>query len=1117
MSLKANLFNGKIPKIFNKANFVVTSVLDDIVSNNIVSQQVQAPIIQRVAENGDTDDFITVSELDTGLNSLKSLLLGSDQLSNSLNSIVEINNAINNDPNFYTTITTNIATKANQTSLNTTNTNVAALDTRLDTAESTISGHTSTLSSHTGTLSSHTTSINTINSNVTNLQNKTGAMTYSGNTLTMNENVIVTLDEFLNGNTTIGNASSDVLTVNAGTTFNSTVSGLTKSMVGLGNSDNTSDVNKPVSTAQQTALNLKANLAGPTFTGTVSGITKSMVGLANVDNTSDVNKPVSTAQQTALNLKANQTSLDTTNTNVNALQTLTNKMAFDGTTNTLTMNENVVVNVDEFLNGNTTIGNAGTDTLTVNAASTFVGAVTGLAKTTVGLANVDNTSDVNKPVSTAQQTALNLKSNDSAVCHNTGTETWTGVKTFSSSPIVPTCSANDNSTKVASTAYCDTAITNLIGGAPSSLNSLNELATALSNDANYSTTITTALSGKASLSSDNTFLRDQTFSGDITFGGQDLANRLDTDETNIATLTSKCSAITYDSGTDTTTVNSKMLVTKDVSYNGSINLGDGVNSDVVTLRANISSNAQTVTPTQIGYLSTLSSNAQTQITARALDSATCHNTGTESWGGQKTFSTGITLNGTDLNTRLTTDETNITNLQSKTNAMTFNAGTNTLTMNENVIVNVDEFLNGNTTIGNAGTDTLTVNAASTFVGSVTGLTKTTVGLANVDNTSDANKPVSTAQQTALNLKANLASPTFTGTVSGITKSMVSLGNCDNTSDANKPVSTAQQTALDLKANLAGPTFTGTVSGITKSMVGLGSVDNTSDSGKPVSTAQQTALDLKANLASPTFTGTVSGITKSMVSLGNCDNTSDANKPVSTAQQTALDLKANLASPTFTGTVSGITKSMVSLGNVDNTSDTSKPVSTAQQTALDLKANLASPTLTGTPLCPTASTSDNSTQIASTAFVKAQSYLTTSSASSTYAGLSSNNALTGTNTINMLNENINYVSGVTTSLSLDYSTCKGVNLIATPTANYSLAITNVPTGSTNATYTVTLVTTAKYYVNSITVNGTSRTIYASGGTSNVSVNGSAAYVMQQLNICFLNSSTPVVFSSVLSIW
>ena len=42
------------------------------------------------------------------------------------------------------------------------------------------------------------------------------------------------------------------------------------------------------------------------------------------------------------------------------------------------------------------------------------------------------------------------------------------------------------------------------------------------------------------------------------------------------------------------------------------------------------------------------------------------------------------------------------------------------------------------------------------------LVKGDVGLGNVDDTSDANKPVSTATQTALNLKADLASPTFTG-------------------------------------------------------------------------------------------------------------------------------------------------------------------------------------------------------------------------------------------------------------------------------------------------------------------------------------------------------------------
>ncbi len=48
------------------------------------------------------------------------------------------------------------------------------------------------------------------------------------------------------------------------------------------------------------------------------------------------------------------------------------------------------------------------------------------------------------------------------------------------------------------------------------------------------------------------------------------------------------------------------------------------------------------------------------------------------------------------------------------------------------------------------------------VKSILALSKADVGLANVDNTSDANKPVSTAQQTALNLKANLASPALSG-------------------------------------------------------------------------------------------------------------------------------------------------------------------------------------------------------------------------------------------------------------------------------------------------------------------------------------------------------------------
>ena len=52
------------------------------------------------------------------------------------------------------------------------------------------------------------------------------------------------------------------------------------------------------------------------------------------------------------------------------------------------------------------------------------------AKTNLNLENVDNTSDLNKPISTATQAALDLKADDNAVVHLTGTETISGTKIF---------------------------------------------------------------------------------------------------------------------------------------------------------------------------------------------------------------------------------------------------------------------------------------------------------------------------------------------------------------------------------------------------------------------------------------------------------------------------------------------------------------------------------------------------------------------------------------------------------------------------------------------------------------------------------------------------------------
>lgn len=91
-----------------------------------------------------------------------------------------------------------------------------------------------------------------------------------------------------------------------------------KSTVGLGNVNNTSDNDKPVSSAQASAI-ADAKQAGTTAQANLDAhisnkenpheVTKTQVGLGNVDNTSDVNKPISTATQTALNGKLDKTAV----------------------------------------------------------------------------------------------------------------------------------------------------------------------------------------------------------------------------------------------------------------------------------------------------------------------------------------------------------------------------------------------------------------------------------------------------------------------------------------------------------------------------------------------------------------------------------------------------------------------------------------------------------------------------------------------------------------------------------------------------------------------------------------------------------------------------------------
>lgn len=167
------------------------------------------------------------------------------------------------------------------------------------------------------------------------------------------------------------------------------------------------------------------------------------------------------------------------------------------------------------------------------------------------------------------------------------------------------------------------------------------------------------------------------------------------------------------------------------------------------------------------------------------------------------------------------------------------------------------------------------------------LNSTDIGLGNVDNTRDLDKPISTRVSAALNEKVDKSIRVNNKSLAQdvvIEKSDIGLGRVDNTGDMEKPVSNAVQQALDDKvskvpgkdlvedADIAklkqlrtreeldelvktvlqtlktvGETHTARKDNphnVTKDQVGLGSVDDTSDLDKPISRAVQEALNQK---------------------------------------------------------------------------------------------------------------------------------------------------------------------------------------------------------------------------------------------------------------------------------
>ena len=481
------------------------------------------------------------------------------------------------------------------------------------------------------------------------------------------------------------------------------------------------------------------------------------------------------------------------------------------------------------------------------ASPTFTGTVSGITKTMVGLGNTDNTSDANKPVSTATQTVLNFKEDIT----NKSTTTTLGTSDI----LYPTQKAVKTYVDATVSGATPDADANTMGKIKlaGDLGGTATLPTvpALASKAN-SSDVTASLALKANLAS-------PTFTGTVSGVTKTMVGLGNADNTSDANKpVSSAAQAAFDLKANTSDVNTALATKVDKVTGKELSTNDYTTAEKTKLAA--------ITGTNTGDqdLSALATNSALALKANTSDVNTALNLKANS--ADVTSTLNLKANTTDVNTALATKLDKVTGKELSTNDYT-NAEKTKLAA-----------ITGTNT-GDQDLSALATNSA----------------LALKANTSDVN--------TALNLKANLASPTFTGTVSGVTKTMVGLGNVDNTSDANKPVSTAAQTALDLKANSADVTSTLNLKANTTDVNTALATKLDKVTGKELSTNDYTNAE-KTKLAAITGTNTGDQDLSALATntaLALKANTSDVN----TALNLKLDVTGNASSATKLATTRNI--------------------------------------------------------------------------------------------------------------------------------------------------------------------------------------------------------------------
>jgi hypothetical protein len=374
------------------------------------------------------------------------------------------------------------------------------------------------------------------------------------------------------------------------------------------------------------------------------------------------------------------------------------------------------------------------------------------------------------------------------------------------------------------------AVTDLIGGAPDLLNTLNELAAAVNDDPAFFTTVATNLSNHEADTMQIHGIADTAQLATKTYADNAVStHQQDTTDVHGIGDTAQLATKTY-ADTAVSTHNSDTTNVHGIADTSLLAIASTVATDIasaVTAHSDDTTNVH-------GIADTSALATQTNVT----DAVSGHNSDTTSVHGiADTSALALSANvASDISSAVSTHNSDTTNVHgiADTSILVTTTGTQTLT-NKTLTTPT---LNGPELTATGGTPRihgiyLPDSHSITFEGATNNEFETV--LAVIDPTADHTislpdetgtvqlrvadvsdteigylNGVTSAIQTQINSKAPTADPTFTGTVSGITKSMVGLGNADNTSDANKPVSTATQTALDAKASLAGAVFTGNV-------------------------------------------------------------------------------------------------------------------------------------------------------------------------------------------------------------------------------------------------------------------------------------------------------------------